>query len=384
MHDDAIVVGGGVVGASAAYRLARAGARVRLVDAALPGYATAAGAGIISPGTVLARDATIPDGFLPLAFRGGAYYAEMHDHLAEDGETDTGFGAVGSLTVATDAAEADRLPMVMERMRERLAAGVALMGSVELIDMAAAKQLFPPLTETLPGFAIYTSGAARVDGRLLLASLKRAAERRGATITNGTAELVVDGKGAIGVRVDGEVLPAGAVLLATGAWTGVVGNSLGVSLPVEPERGQIAHMILAGTDVSRWPTLVSFTDTSYMVSFAPNRLAAGATREGGVGFDPRQTARGVHSVLSTALQIAPGLADSTLLEVRVGLRPVSRDKLPVMGRLPGLDNVFVCAGHGHSGLLMGPYAGAIMGDLIRGCPPELDLAPYAVERFDRV
>jgi D-amino-acid dehydrogenase len=195
---------------------------------------------------------------------------------------------------------------------------------------------------------------------------------------------VVERQRATGVQVGGEVLRAGAVLFATGAWTGMVGESLGVSLPVEPERGQIAHMTLSGIDVRRWPTLVSFTDTSYMVSFAPNRLAAGATREGGVGFDPRQTARGVHSVLSTALQIAPGLADSTLLEVRVGLRPVSRDKLPVMGRVPSLENVFVCAGHGHSGLLMGPYSGAIMGDLIRGCPPDLDLAPYAVERFDRV
>src|SRR5512146_1102764 len=81
--DDVIVIGGGIVGASAAYRLARSGARVTLVDRADAGQATAAGAGIISPGTSFKP----PAAFFSLAFPAVAYYEELLAHLAEDGGT---------------------------------------------------------------------------------------------------------------------------------------------------------------------------------------------------------------------------------------------------------------------------------------------------------
>jgi D-amino-acid dehydrogenase len=89
----------------------------------------------------------------------------------------------------------------------------------------------------------------------------------------------------------------------------------------------------------------------------------------------------VHEVLRETLRVMPGLAAATLREVRVGLRPVSADDTPIIGRLPGHDKVIVATGHGANGLLLGPVTGAIVADLCTGAAPSIDLAPFAPTRF---
>jgi D-amino-acid dehydrogenase len=118
-----------------------------------------------------------------------------------------------------------------------------------------------------------------------------------------------------------------------------------------------------------------------MVAFSEGRVVVGATREASAGFDARVTAQGVDEVLTGALQIAPGLEQATFVEARVGLRPVTRDGSPMIGRLPGYDHVFVCCGHGPYGLLMGPGSAVATCALMLGQPPELDLEPFAPVRF---
>ena len=77
----------------------------------------------------------------------------------------------------------------------------------------------------------------------------------------------------------------------------------------------------------------------------------------------------------------PGLARATLREVRVGLRPVSVDDMPILGALPGVPNVYVATGHGANGLLLGPLSGALMADEVLGRDPRLDLTPFSPKRF---
>ena len=89
----------------------------------------------------------------------------------------------------------------------------------------------------------------------------------------------------------------------------------------------------------------------------------------------------MHEVLRETLRVMPGLARATLREVRVGLRPVSADDTPIIGRLPSHDNVIVATGHGANGLLLGPVTGAIVADLVRGTAPPIDLSPFSPARF---
>src|SRR5579875_3295163 len=117
MAEHVIVVGGGIVGSSAAYELARRGIRVTLIDRADPGHATAAGAGIVSPATSFGSS---PEWY-PLAFRSVDFYPDLMASLAGDGTTDPGYTVPGGLVVAPEP----RLARAHRLLRERRAAGVA-------------------------------------------------------------------------------------------------------------------------------------------------------------------------------------------------------------------------------------------------------------------
>ena len=303
-----VIVGAGILGASTAFHLAAAGARVTIVDANLDGRATAAGAGIICPWVSGAEDAA----FMRLYNRGGEYYADLIASLAAAGETDTGYRRSGAMLVAGDTAELDWLER-MTRSRH-----VEAMGTVTRLDAHEARQAFPPLRHDFGG--VHIEGGARVDGRLLTTSLLRAAERLGVRRRNGRAKLVLNGSRSVGVDIDGEPLQADTVILTAGAWGDAVLRAVGGRLPVEPQRGQILHLCLPDRDTRSWPVILP-AGSHYIVPFDDGRIVAGATRETGAGFDYRVTAAGQHEVLTEALHVAPGLGEATLIETRIGFRP---------------------------------------------------------------
>lgn len=373
---DVIVIGGGIVGAAAAYHLARSGVRVTLVDRADLGQATAAGAGIISPGTSVKP----PAPFFPLAFQAVRYYPQLLAQLAEDGETETGYAVVGAIFIAVSEEEAARLPVILRQAEERRASGMLNIGETRLVSGQEAKALFPPLAAIHGGLVV--SGAARVDGRLLRDALQRGAEKHGATILRGSAEPVRERDRITHVMVDGRTHAADAVIVAGGAWSNALGERLGVRIPVSPQRGQILHLEMPGVETGRWPIITGF-HSHYLLTWPQSRVVAGATREDDSGYDYRLTAGGVHEALGEALRVAPGLRNATVREIRIGLRPASPDQLPILGAAPGIANLFVATGHGPSGLQLGPYSGAAVADRALGKPVELDLTPYAATRFQR-
>src|SRR5699024_7405801 len=98
-----------------------------------------------------------------------------------------------------------------------------------------------------------------------------------------------------------------------------------------------------------------------------------------VGFDTSVTAGGTNEILTKALQIAPALTSSKLLETRVGLRPFTPGHLPIFGRLPDMDGVLFANGLGASGLTMGPYIGSLLASMALNEQPDIDTTPYNVE-----
>jgi glycine/D-amino acid oxidase-like deaminating enzyme len=372
-----VVVGGGLVGSSAAYQVACQGGEAILVDRRDQGQATAAGAGILSPGSRFeGGDADL----LGLVRVSVAWYPELLARLAEDGEVHTGYEAVGALHVATTEQEVDRLADLLAELRQRRERGFSHVGHAELVDARTARAGFPALGPVRA--AIHIPGAARVDGRLLRDALHRALRRRGGTTLQGGAELLLDPERerVTGVTVGDRTLSADAVIVAGGAWSGALADRLGVSLPVAPQRGQIAHLALPGVATGAWPIVLGF-HSHYLLTFPPNRVVAGATREHGTGYDHRVTAAGMHEVLGEALRVAPGLNAATVEEVRVGFRPASPDGSPILGRAPGIRGLFFATGHGPYGLQVGPWSGAAVADLALGRPVPLDLGAFSVGRF---
>jgi D-amino-acid dehydrogenase len=242
-----------------------------------------------------------------------------------------------------------------------------------------AQALFPALGPVYG--AIYSRAAARVDGRLLNSALQRAAEGYGLVIKRGSVErLIIEHQAVTGVVVAGETLTAKTFAIAGGAWSQAFGAQLGVEMRVAPQRGQIIHLGLHGTDTARWPMISAFHG-HYMVAWPDSRVVVGATRETGSGFQPDATAAGVHEVLGEALRVAPGLATAEIRDIRVGLRPLTSDTMPVLGSVSHMRNMFLVTGHGPTGLTLGPYSGKVVADMMQEKDPGTDIRAFAVSRF---
>ncbi|WP_158932205.1 FAD-binding oxidoreductase [Acidisphaera sp. S103] len=355
-----VIIGAGVLGASAAFHLTRAGAAVTVVDAHLDGRATAAGAGIICPWVSGVEDPV----FYRLYAGGGEYYPDLIAALAEAGETDLGYRRTGAMLVSGDPHE---LAWMERSARQRHAPA---MDQVSRLSPAEAQALFPPLRPNLGG--VHVAGGARVDGRRLAAALLRAART---PVMQGLATLAVEANRIVGVDIGDERIPADRVIVTAGAWADPVLRPLGLGLPVQPQRGQIMHLRLEGVETQDWPVILP-PGSHYIVPFDNGRIVAGATRETAAGFDYRVTAAGQAEVLSEALRIAPGLAEATMIETRVGFRPVGAETRPLLGWVRGVAGLAVGNGLGAAGLTIGPFAGRLLADLVTGQPGLIDLAPF--------
>ncbi len=371
---DTIIVGGGLLGWSVAYPLVKAGQRVALVDRTDDGHATQAGAGIIAPGMNL-RD---PEADYPLLVAAIDYYPRLVELLTSDGERDTGYETAGALFVARDDTEAATLPALAQTMARQRDAGLGNIGELTLVDAVGARSAFPALGEL--GGAIYAAAAARVNGRILRDAIRSAAQRNGAHLLIDDAQLISASSSMIEVRAGSTTIQAANMVVAAGAWSVALAKALGFELPIFPQRGQIVHLDMPDAYTGDWPIVVGYS-SHYLLTFRPNRVVAGATRESDAGYDVRMTAGGIRSVLDEALALAPGLANGTIAEIRVGLRPYSPDHIPVLGQAPGYDTVYLCTGHGPSGLQLGPYSGRLIAGLILGESPAIDIAPYSADRF---
>jgi D-amino-acid dehydrogenase len=349
--------------------MADSGNEVVLVDKHDPGHATAAGAGIIAPGTSMR---TLP-AFYPFAADAVRYYPELVARLAELGAGDTRYDVVGKLFVATNNEEFERLPAIQQMMEQRRQEGMPNLGATRMVSAEEARSMFPALGEVAG--AIHVPEAARVDGGSVRDAMVAGARTLGATILQGNARLLRAADDGAVIEVEGTTHSVDRVIVAAGSWTNTFLEPIGVSVHVAPQKGQIMHIEMGETDTSRWPIIGTFGD-QYILTFGPNRVVCGATRETGSGYDLRTTPGGLQSVTNAALRVAPGLANGTVEEVRVGLRPLSDDGLPFIGEVEGHGSVVVATGHGPSGLQLGPWSGAIAAELALGRQPSSDISAF--------
>lgn len=360
------VIGAGILGASTAYHLALAGHEVTVVDQEHQGKATLAGAGIVCPWATKADE---PEWYRMYA-AGARYYDELVAGLAQRGQTETGYRKVGALVTAEDPAEYDAAG---ERLAKRIADAPEA-GGFEEVSPAKAQEHFPPINKDYKAF--FVPGGARMNARQMAPALLRAAVSLGARYLNDLATLDLDGGRVRVLDGRGAEIPSDKVVVTAGAWASQILGPLGLSHPVKPQRGQILHFGMKGADTSRWSVLLPMA-SHYLLAFDDSRVVVGATREDDTGFDYRVTCAGQHEVLTAALRYAPGLADATLLETRIGFRPAPPAFRPILGEVPGIEGLILGNGLGASGLTIGPFAGRQLACLAAGETPEVALDPYA-------
>lgn len=364
---DVIVVGAGVVGASVAGRLARAGRRTVSVERDEPGrHATRAAAGMLSP----LGEADTEGPFLGIALRSLDRYPAFVREVEDAGGVELEHRSEGKLQVAFTDEAAARLERRMHFARERGSRAV-------LVEDDELRDLEPDLPEDARRGLLIPEDQ-RLDNRLLGQVLPRWAEALGASFLTGTGveELLQDEGRTVGVRLaDGRRLEAPWVVVAAGCWSGGLAG-LPRPLPVQPIRGQIVRLGPGPLRVGR--TLES--SEGYLVPRDDGSVLAGSTEER-AGFEAVTSARGVARILEGALRLLPGLGEHPVAEAWAGLRPGTPDRLPILGPDPDRPGLLYATGHFRNGVLLAPETAEIVARLVAGEDPELDLSPFRPDRF---
>lgn len=363
-----IVVGAGILGASTAYLLSKKGADVTVVDRRDKGQATDAAAGIVCPWLSQRRNKA----WYLLAKSGARFYPQLIEELKKDGETETGYARVGSISLHKEQEK-------IIKMRERALArkpDAPEMGEIIELAKEDTHALFPPLDEEYA--SVHVSGAARVDGRALRDSLLRGAKKNDAVFIHGEASLEYKERSVIGIKTDGKFIGADCVIVCAGAWANSLLSPLGFDLKVTFQKAQIVHLRLPEEKTGNWPVVIP-PGNQYLLAFDNGKVVAGATHEDTEVFDTRTTAGGMLEVLNKNLEIAPGLSEAAYLETRVGFRPFTPGFLPVIGPLPGWDGILAANGLGASGLTMGPFIGSQLAKLALNEELDIDLCHYAIQ-----
>lgn len=360
-----VVVGGGIIGCATAYELAKAGCAVTVIERGTVGSeASGAAAGMLAP---LGESASR---FEELALASWKLYPHVVGELRAATGTDVEYTTTGSL-YALVASEDIRAAEAWCNRAVAKKAGVTLLEGAEVFERE-------PALSRKTRAALFAPVDHWVNNQRLTIAYAQAAAGRGVTFRLGArvTEVIVEGGRTAGVVAEGERVAADAVLIAAGAWSGELTTSLGARLPVEPARGQMLALFhvppllkhcIHGADV-------------YLVPRPSGELLIGATVER-VGFVQAVTPEGIGSLIRSALEIVPDLADRPIIRTWSGFRPWAPDNLPILGPWPGVPGLTVATAHFRNGILLAPITARLMKELIVDGTTSLDLAPFLPDRF---
>jgi glycine oxidase len=373
---DAVVVGGGVIGLTCAWRLAQRGAEVAVLERGEPGAgATRVAAGMLAPvGELTFGEPEL----LELTLEAARLYPQFVAELEAATGRSTGYERLGALHVALDRDEAAQLRRVHELQR-------SLQLEAEWLPPRRCRDLEPGLTPSFHG-GVFAAGEAAVDPRALTQVLLAACEAEGVEVRSGTEAVggIFDGERLAGVRTQirhgseeevrrelsphtgDDTIGAGSVVLAGGAWSGATEWLPEHARPlVRPVKGQVVE--LRGRDPEPVARHILASERVYLVPRPDGRLVAGATVEE-MGFDTAVTAGGVHELLREAYRLLPDVAEMEWVGASAGLRPGTPDNLPLVG--PGaIDGLVLATGHFRNGILLAPLAAQAVADLLSGVRP---------------
>ena len=214
--------------------------------------------------------------------------------------------------------------------------------------------------------AILSPTERHIEPRRLLSALTAACRMHGVELLSAKAiSLKTKKRHVAAVETTEGCFTCRTLVLAGGAWSRDLGRQLGLHLPVTPLRGQILAL---GPQSPSPISHTLYTHGAYLVPRADGRIVVGATEEW-AGFTAETTEAGISGLRAAAARLVPALADWPLQSAWAGLRPVSADGLPLLGRAPGWDNVHVATGHGRNGILMAPWSAAFLAPaLLFGTP----------------
>ncbi len=370
VKNDIIIIGGGIIGCSIAYFLARKGYKATILERGQPGEeASWAAAGMLAAQSEEAHNVQYK--FADLCFTSREMYPQFITELESETGMKVDFRCTGSLFVAKDFQEASALTGLFKRQKEH--------GKpVEEVEPAELQKLEPAIKGKVET-SLFLPEDCHVDNRKLMKVLVAALHKLGVEIQTRTEVIGLDIRGnrVQGVKTLKGTISCGLVVLAAGSWSGLIDTGNKISLPVRPIRGQIVCLEMHPQPLHH---LIHSTGC-YLVPWPDGRILVGSTLEN-VGFNKDVTAHGVHQLLHAALEIVPGLAEARLTQVWAGLRPDTRDNLPILGKTP-VEGLIVATGHFRNGILLAPITAKLITELITKNETSYSLEPFSLQRFNQ-
>jgi glycine oxidase len=366
-----VIIGAGIMGLGIAWRLGQHGATVTLFDEGKAGGgASHAAAGMLA---ICAEAEPGEEALVALGRTSQALWPQFAAELESLTGQAVDLRREGTLVVALTADDQARICHHLEFQQ-----GLGL--PVEWISPAETRRREPHLAARLAG-AVSSPEDHQVDNRKVVAALRTAAERTGATIHEhrGVERILIAEGRATGVRLrDGSEIPADVVVLAAGAWSrGLEGLPAELRPPVRPVKGQLIALRMD----PRAPLIgrVVRSPNVYMVPRLDGRLILGATTEE-KGFDRTLTAGGMLALLEAAWRLVPAIEELPIDEMWVGHRPGSRDDAPILGPAP-VDGLVYATGHSRNGILLAPVTVDAIARLVLDGTVDRAIRPFGVDRF---
>ncbi len=379
-YADAVIIGGGVIGASIAYHLAVEG----IGSVVLEKDEIASGSSGACEGLLLLQSKK-PGIHLELALASTSRFGHLPEELGSDFE----YQQKGGLVIIESEDELDAMKRFVEKQQ---AYGVDL----KLLDTDQTLEMEPSLSSHITG-ATYSPVDGQVNPFLLTRAFLMAGEKLGVKVFTGSE---VKGIGMSKRRVNAVNTTRGRIessliINAAGACAGLIGRMVNLTIPITPRRGQVLvtesmppfinHCLLSAKYIAAKfnPALAETAGMGFAVEQTKNgNVLIGSTREF-VEFNRRTTYEGVNTIAGQILRVVPNLKDLHVIRTYAGLRPYTPDGLPILGPVEGLEGFIMAAGHEGDGITLAPVTGEIIAKLIAQKDLPFSLEHFKLERFDQ-
>ena len=354
------IIGGGIVGSTAAYYLSQgeyANFEVSMFDEGI-GQATKAAAGIISPWLSKRRNKKW--------FRLASDGAELVAKIAQETKmNDDAYANNGTIITRKNKESLDELyKIALEREKNN-----PQMGSVQYISKDEIKNLIQ-IIKNSPYDGLFVPGGSRIDGNLYCQHLLNIAMKRNLSIYKGKVKLINDNQ----ILYKGKIFTFDKIILATGAWSKEILANLKINLNLRPQKGQLIELRIANNEfINKMPVMMPESEYDF-IPVGREKLIIGATHDNDQGFDLKHEKSVDIALVKTANNLINNVKANDIILSKVGTRAYTDDFSPFLGMIPGHPSLFIGTGLGSSGLTTGPIVSKLIVDLIKN--KKIDLNQY--------
>ncbi|MCX8278187.1 MAG: FAD-dependent oxidoreductase [Dehalococcoidia bacterium] len=366
---DVVVIGGGIIGSSIAYRLASEGKSVTVFERdSIGNNASGYALGLLNPTNETGNIESLNH----LSF---TMHKEMLGVIQEESGVDAQVLTMPHLELALDESEIPYLKSEVDRINEFSEFKSTWLEPDEI------RKIEPRITDELYGGTL-VEDIIILDSYKLTLATAQAAESHGVEVVLGEVTGIIYKNGrAVGVNLRDGQIDCDAVVLALGPWSGTSSLWLDIDVPIVPQKGEIIRV-----EGLNPPLGVHFHGNTLGSSCSVVQKADGATwlaatSKDGTGFDVTPSSEASESLSLRGMRMFPELESHQLLLHTACMRPVTPDGDPILGKVPGKDGVFIATGTGGKGILMGPVIGKAIADLVMNGETDLKIGQFGLARF---